>query len=445
MKKIYSFMLFAAMGLTAFAEGDGNYYWFYDKVEAAPTGKGLIYASDGSTEPQSEEDYTTSMEVKSVSQGFNFSGLVVWAKPAAGYQFAGWFTTTPDEATLFDCVGTNAEGGIIDITTEQVTEDETVEGYGFEPDATYYGIFTKVKVQYATGQSSVGTLDISKVANDTGDEVTITATPNIDTANFDYWTDSKGNKITENPYTFTVSDIETYTAHFSGESIITIDFGKKGSKFVPFSSLYSADLPSGMTAYRIAPVGKTFFDEEYHEISFDESQNAWGYWDTEIDDEGNVIESRFVKYEGEIPTFDASYELQEFFYNYTATDGVILTGEGEMSIVLYTTEDEPVLMPNYIIGTADAPVDIADMPTTDDDGNAITYYIFDGKNFVKATSGTVAQGECYLALDATQYPLLDTIPVAPVRKKGDIDGDGQITVNDITRLIEIYLELGVEE
>ncbi|MBQ9362515.1 MAG: hypothetical protein IJT97_03735 [Bacteroidaceae bacterium] len=443
MKKIYSFMLFVAMGLSAYAEADDNYYWFYNQVEAAPTGKGVIYASDGTTEPMSADDYAASMEVKSEVQGFNFSSLYVWAQPAAGYQFAGWFTSATDETTFSECVTTDAISAI-SITTEQVTEDETVEGYGFEPDATYYGIFTKVKVQYATGQESVAMLEISKVANDTGDELTITAIPYDETVQFDYWTDSQGNKITENPYTFTVSDIETYTAHFSGESIITFDFGEFASKFIPFSSLSSATLPAGMVAYRIAPVRKSFYDENFNEITFDEAENAWGYWISNYDEEGNLTESTFVKYEGEIPSFDASYELQEYGYNYTATDGTILTGEGEMSIVL-NPEEEPYLMDNYIKGTADGPVDIADQPTIDDDGNAITYYIFDGKNFVKATSGIVPQGECYLVLDATQYPLNDIIPVAPSRKKGDIDGDGEITVNDITRLIEVYLEQGQEE
>ena len=444
MKKIYSFLLFAATSLAAFAEGDGNYYWFYNQVKAAPTGNGVIYAS-ASTEsegPASDADYATSMEVKEEVQGFNFSTMNVWAKPAAGYQFAGWFTAGPDEATMLDCVSTEAIGSL-SVTTEQVTEDETIEGYGFEPDATYYGIFTKAKVQYAVGQNSVATLDINKLANDTGDEVTITAIPNDESVNFDYWTDTKGNKITENPYTFTVSDIETYTAHFSGDSIITFDFGEKGTKYIPFSNIHSATLPAGMTAYRIAPVEKYFYDEYYNEIRFDETENAWGYWDTKYDDEGNVTESNFVKYEGEIPSFDTSYELKDFGYNYTATDGVILTGEGEMSIVLYAEED-PYLIPNYIVGTAYEPIDIANLPATDEERNAITYYTFDGKNFVKATSGIVAQGECYLALDATQYPLLDTIPVAPSRKKGDIDGDGEVTVNDITRLIEIYLEQGAE-
>ena len=136
---------------------------------------------------------------------------------------------------------------------------------------------------------------------------------------------------------------------------------------------------------------------------------------------------------GEIPTFEKSYELSSYA-GYTAGEGVLLTGKGEQFIVLYE-EEYPYLMDNFLVGTADAPVDIATLPTTDEDGNALTYYVFDGSNFVKATSGTVAQGECYLVLDATQYPLNETIAV---KVKGDLDGDGRVSVADITKLIEVY-------
>ena len=53
MKKFYAFILFAVISVSAFAEADDNYYWFFNKVEASPTGKGVIYASDGSVTPES--------------------------------------------------------------------------------------------------------------------------------------------------------------------------------------------------------------------------------------------------------------------------------------------------------------------------------------------------------------------------------------------------------
>ena len=442
MKKIYSFILFMALGTSAFAETDSNYYWFYNKVEAQPTGKGVIYASDGAA-PESEADYTTSAEVKMSYQGMSTASLYVWAQPAAGYQFAGWFISGSDETTMAEQVATDAETAI-SVTTLQSTEDDTVENYGFEPDATYYGIFSKVKVQYVPGQSSVGTLEISKVANDTGDKIYILAQPNDEvTTKFDYWTDSKGNKITDNPYEFTVGDIETYTAHFSGDSIVTFDFGEAGSKLIPFSSQYGGYLAPGMSFSRITPVEKAFNDEAGNYITFDEGENSWGYWSYEYDDDWNVTSSEFHKYTGEIPAFETSYEQTSYGYFYTPRDGVLLSGQGEMSIVLHA-EESADLPSNFLVGTADGDVDIATLPAADEEGNAITYYTFNGKSFVKATSGTVPEGQCYLALDATQYPLPDKIVVLEgdddtPQVIGDLDGDGAVTVLDITLLIEAYL------
>ena len=76
---------------------------------------------------------------------------------------------------------------------------------------------------------------------------------------------------------------------------------------------------------------------------------------------------------------------------------------------------------NSLVGTADGDVNIAELPTADEDGNAITYYTFDGTDFVKATTGIVPQGECYLALDASQYPLPDKIPFAEKVEEAGID------------------------
>ena len=434
MKKFFSLMLFVALGVSAWAEGDGNYYYFYDEVKATPTGKGVIYATDpdNSYAEPTNEDYVSETEVKHMVAGFPTSSIYVWAKPADGYQFAGWYDANNEKVAS----GMNSS---ISVSTEQVTESEPLSeddyNYGFEPDATYYGVFSKVVVDYAAGQDDqelVGTLAISKLANDTGDNITITATPANDNVKFDYWTDSKGNKITDNPYSFTVSGVETYTAHFSGDNIITFDFGE-GGKYIPFSSSLSGKMGSGMTAYRVVPVTNTFEDAEGNVISFDQTENAWGYSIEEYDDNWNLISSEFVKYEGEIPTFEKSYELSSYSA-YTAGEGVLLTGKGEQSLVLYEAEYAyPV--DNFLVGTVDGAVNIQDLPATDEEGNALNYYTFDGSSFVKATSGTVAQGECYLVLDATQYPLNETIAV---KVKGDLDGDGRVSVADITKLIEVY-------
>ena len=96
MRKFYAFMLFAILSISAFAETDDKYYWYYDKVEAAPTGKGVIYASATEEAPASDSDYAESMEVKFNLYGTSYSTIYVGAKPAAGYQFVGWFRPWQD-------------------------------------------------------------------------------------------------------------------------------------------------------------------------------------------------------------------------------------------------------------------------------------------------------------------------------------------------------------
>ena len=268
MKKFYAFILFAVISVSAFAETDDNYYWFFNKVEASPTGKGVIYASDGSVPPESESDYVASLDVKFNAHS-SYGSIYAWAKPAAGYQLAGWFTSATDETTMAEKVADGEEASIA-VTTEVTTDNDTQEYYPFEPDATYYAIFAKVKVNAAAGLEDVAELSISKVANDTGDKITLTATSyDAESVQFDYWSDSKGNKITENPYTLTVSGVETYTAHFKGDGILTIDFGE--GKYLPFSNECSTILNPDVVGYRIEEQPQTFFDDDYNEIAFDET------------------------------------------------------------------------------------------------------------------------------------------------------------------------------
>lgn len=422
MRKIYSFILFVVLSVSAFAEVDNKYYWFYDKVEAAPTGKGVIYASTGA-EPASDSDYAASKEVKFNVQGLSFSTINVWAKPADGYQFVGWFTPEEDVTVndlTMDYLTTSDAASLLNVNAAQSSEDDLNEYYGFEPDATYYGIFAKVKVQTAKGLETAGTVAISKVANDTGDEVTIDATPADEGIEFAYWMDSKGNKITSNPYKFKVSDVETYTAYFKGDKILELDFG--AGKYIPFSNALSGSI-GDLQGFRITAVKNSFNDEEGHEITFDETENAWGWWDIqeEYDAESDTyveVSREFKKYTGEIPSFDSTYEVTSFGYNYIGTDGVILYGEGIHYVVLYEDEYAMPWTDSYLVGTSEGSVNIASLSSTDDESNPITYYVFDGQDFVKSTTGVVAKNECYLVLDANQSPLPEKIAFASSESVG---------------------------
>ena len=125
MKKFYAFILFAVISVSAFAEADDNYYWFFNKVEASPTGKGVIYASDGSVTPESESDYVASLDVK-FNAHYSSGTISAWAKPAAGYQLAGWFTSATDETTMAEKVADGEETSIA-VTTEVTTDNDTQE------------------------------------------------------------------------------------------------------------------------------------------------------------------------------------------------------------------------------------------------------------------------------------------------------------------------------
>lgn len=417
MRKFYAFMLFAILSISAFADVDENYYWFYDKVEAAPTGKGVVYASEIDEAPVSDSDYAATKEVKFNIQGYSFGSLYVWAKPAAGYQFVGWFTPEED-VTVNDLtmayLTDAAPVTVLNVNAAQSSDNDQTEYYGFEPDATYYGLFAKVKVQTAKGLETAGTVEISKVANDTGDEVTIDATPADEGIEFAYWMDSKGNKITSNPYKFKVTDIETYTAYFKGDKVLELDFGE--GKYIPFSNALSASI-GDLQGYRITAVKKSFYDEEGNEITFDETENAWGWWDIQeeydADSDTYVEVSReFKKYTGEIPSFDSTYEVTSFGYNYIGTDGVILYGEGKHYVVLYEDEYATPWQDSFLVGTSAGSIDLGSLSPFDDDGKPITYYVFDGQDFVKAITGVVAQNECFLVLDGSQNPLPEKIVFA---------------------------------
>jgi len=442
MRKFYAFMLFAALSLSAFAEGDGKYYWFYDKVEAAPTGKGVVYASDGAG-PTSDSDYAASKEAKFTVSGYSSGTLYVWAKPAAGYQFVGWFAPEEDmtvnDLTMAYQLSADPETSLT-VNASQSSDDEVTEHYGFEPDATYYALFSKVKAQVAKGLEDAGSVEISKLMNDTNDELTIEAVPE-EGIKFEYWTNSKGEKITQNPYKFTVKEMDTYTAYFSGDKILEIDF--EDGKFIPFSNALSC-LIGDLEGYRIVASSHTFTDENENTIEFDETENAWGYWNIETDPETyEEISREFVKYTGEVPTFDSSYEVQPFGYNYNQTDGVILHGTGKHFLVLYNDETSNPWDNTLLVGTSEGSANLSSFSPYDLDGTTpLNYYVFDGQDFVKTKTGVVPQNQCYLVLDGNQYPLpekiifasseavgVEEVPVAqPVQFKGIYTIDGKQVV-----------------
>ena len=79
------------------------------------------------------------------------------------------------------------------------------------PNEYVYAVFTRVTVCNERKNEII----IYPRANEIGDEVTLTCTRD----DFDYWIEEgTGRHIAKNPYTFTVTGKETYTAHFGDPS-----------------------------------------------------------------------------------------------------------------------------------------------------------------------------------------------------------------------------------
>ena len=103
------------------------------------------------------------------------------------------------------------------------------------PNDYCIGVFTRV---FLTNEDRENVI-IYPRANEIGDEVTLTCTRD----DFDYWIEEgTGRHIEENPYTFTVTGKETYTAHFTDPSKIAshqLPSGKEGSSLIAHpSSVY---------------------------------------------------------------------------------------------------------------------------------------------------------------------------------------------------------------
>jgi hypothetical protein len=230
-------MLLVALTILSFAtqaNAGSTWYAYYTKITAYPTGKGQVYASLNSDEKSIE--WKAEQEMKFTSTGGIFFSF---AQPAAGYKFAGFSQATKDtEGSLVfnDSIITTENPGVITTTSSytdnptgssDITSDSATVAamMPLEPETGFYALFTKVTTDYAAGQKGLGNLTISKVCNDTGDKVTITATPADNKCKFKEWTLNGKTVSTDPTYSFTVSDTATYKAHFTSEYADIIDFG----------------------------------------------------------------------------------------------------------------------------------------------------------------------------------------------------------------------------
>ena len=118
------------------------------------------------------------------------------------------------------------------VTTDGITEfvgDPNC--FPENPNEYLYAVFARVVISNFKEKE----VYLYPRANEIGDEVTLTCTRD----DFDYWIEEgTGRHIAENPYTFTVTGKETYTAHFADPSKIAshqLPSGKEGSSLYDLS------------------------------------------------------------------------------------------------------------------------------------------------------------------------------------------------------------------
>lgn len=276
MRKNFTFLKSASIKLGALAlvflastgianAGETKWGDYYATLSAYPTGAGLVYAEVPEsyvTESEDEmSDLFTDMKTpaESVDVKFMYNNydtktyFYPHAIPSEGWIVAGFSQAkvVRDEVegedvfvfndSIYDTdnpsSNTYLEAGFSDA-------DQTIalSSFPMTPTAKFYALFTHVKPTIAIGQSPLGTVSISKVCNEIGDDVTLTATPDESkNATFDYWVNmNTQEKIAQNPLEVkNIQESAVYEAHFKSDKAITMEFPEEGGyKIVYFDKGY---------------------------------------------------------------------------------------------------------------------------------------------------------------------------------------------------------------
>ena len=276
MRKNFTFLKSASIKLGALAlvflastgianAGETKWGDYYATLSAYPTGAGLVYAEVPEsyvTESEDEmSDLFTDMKTpaESVDVKFMYNDVSTntpfypHAVPSEGWIFAGF--------SLAKVVRDEVEGEDVFVFNDSIYDtdnpssntyleaafsdaDQTIAFTSFPmaPTAQFYALFTHVKPTIAIGQSPLGTVSISKVCNEIGDDVTLTATPDESkNATFDYWVNmNTQEKIAQNPLEVkNIQESAVYEAHFKSDKAITMEFPEEGGyKIVYFDKGY---------------------------------------------------------------------------------------------------------------------------------------------------------------------------------------------------------------
>ena len=276
MRKNFTFLKSASIKLGALAlvflastgianAGETKWGDYYATLSAYPTGAGLVYAEVPEsyvTESEDEmSDLFTDMKTpaESVDVKFMYNDVSTYtpfyphAVPSEGWIFAGFSKAkvVRDEVEGEDVFVFNdsiydtdnpSSNTYLDAAFSDADQTIALTSFPMAPTAQFYALFTHVKPTIAIGQSPLGTVSISKVCNEIGDDVTLTATPDESkNATFDYWVNmNTQEKIAQNPLEVkNIQESAVYEAHFKSDKAITMEFPEEGGyKIVYFDKGY---------------------------------------------------------------------------------------------------------------------------------------------------------------------------------------------------------------
>ena len=371
--------------------GGTKYYDYYATLEAYPTGAGKVYAEEpsGSTTSDDEasdlySDMRTPAEVVDVK--FILSGTsanstyTAHAIPTEGWIFAGFSVASVVNDGEFDSFVFNddivnydnpAQMEITAITSED--NEEKAEGsFPFFSEALHYALFTHVAPIVATGQSSLGTVKSSKVCNEIGDNVTLTATPNDETTTqFEYWLNkTTGEKIPTNPLTINnISGTAYYEAHFKSTRAIDIDFPEEGGYKVVYY-----------------PKGYDMPDKVVNELQFSFSDISYNSLHPTDDESGYYL------------------DCYEYTQNLYGNEPHILYGKGTMTFVENANYDVDTYSSNILKWSGESGCNVKDLPLVN------KYYSIDIENkqfHLLADDAAISPNTVYLALPIETYKAYD--------------------------------------
>lgn len=256
-------VFFASTGIAN--AGETKWGDYYATLSAYPTGAGLVYAEvpeSSVTESEDEmSDLFTDMKTpaESVDVKFMYNDVSTYtpfyphAVPSEGWIFAGFSKAkvVRDEVEGEDVFVFNdsiydtdnpSSNTYLDAAFSDADQTIALTSFPMAPTAQFYALFTHVKPTIAIGQSPLGTVSISKVCNEIGDDVTLTATPDESkNATFDYWVNmNTQEKIAQNPLEVkNIQESAVYEAHFKSDKAITMEFPEEGGyKIVYFDKGY---------------------------------------------------------------------------------------------------------------------------------------------------------------------------------------------------------------